>query len=144
MTNGSLLPVDKQIAALTDTWDAIRTCELNVTFHREKARVVSRRAKAIEVSSALLAAFAGIGILSGIKGVPDSIWAIVAFLSGIAGQLRSVFGLPELELKHRNLQNDYSSVLSSLKGMVDRSKDAGGLTFEVDTQRKLVFESSIS
>jgi hypothetical protein len=65
---------------------------------------------------------------------------VVAFFSGNVGQFRSVFGLPDRELQHRRLQNDYGSVLSSLKGVVDRAKDAGGLTFELDVQRQLTVE----
>ncbi len=124
MPNFSLLPPEKQYTLFADIWDVIRSCELNVLFHREKAKTISGRAKAIDVAAGLLAAVAGIGILSDIKHVPDSTWAIVAFCSGLMGQFRSVFGLPDLELQHRKLQNDYGSVLSSLKGVVDRAKDA--------------------
>jgi hypothetical protein len=135
-----LLPPERQIVAVQGMWNVVRTCELNVLFHREKAKIASRRAKAIDNLAALLAAIAGIGILAGIGNIPDSTWAIVAFCSGLAGQLRPVFGLPNLELEHRKLQNDYGSVLSSIKGVLDQAKDAGGLTYELDAQRRLTQE----
>ena len=118
----------------------IRTCALNVAFHRRRAKSASKRAKTIDIIAALLAAIAGVGILSEFKGVPDTLWAVLAFFSGLVGQLRSVFGLSDMELEHRKLQNDYSSVLSTLNSLIDRAKEAGGLTQELDTQRQLILE----
>lgn len=138
--NSSFIPAQQTRLAFDQLWSAVRTCELNVIFHRKKAKHLAKQERWLEITATLLGAIAGIGILSGIKGIHDSVWAVIAFFSGIVGQLRSVFRLPDKMLEHRRLQNDYGSVLSQLKGMVSRAQDAGGLTPEIHSQLQLTLE----
>jgi hypothetical protein len=98
-----LIPAPHTLLLFDQLWDAVRTCELNSKFHRKKAKEYGAQEQWLEISATLLGAIAGIGILSSIKGVPDSVWAVVAFFSGIVGQLRSVFRLPDKILEHRRL-----------------------------------------
>lgn len=134
------IPAPRTVLLFDQLWDAVRTCELNSKFHRKRAKRYGIQERWLETSATMLGAIAGIGILSGLKSIPDSVWAVVAFSSGLVGQLRSVFRLPDRVLEHRRLQNDYASVLSQLTGIVFRAQDEGGLTQELHSQLQLTLE----
>lgn len=122
---------------MTELWEAIRVCELNVIFHRRKARQKAKLIQVLDVSSILLAAVAGIGILSGIASVPATFWAIVAFGSGVVNQLRPIFRLSDKMLEELTLENEYASLETYLQTLLNRVKDIGGLTTDVYSQIQL-------
>jgi hypothetical protein len=126
--------------AFRQLWDAVRTCELNILFHRTRARRKARQTRVLDIFTTVLATVSGVGILSGIKGVPDQTWAIIAFLSGFLGQLRSILQLTEQMLENRRLDNEYSSVLSALNGILSSCQEIDALTPEINGQLRLALE----
>lgn len=133
--------VDRYIAnlAFDDLWNTIRTCSLNVLFHRSTAREMARRETFIQIVSMLLAAAAGAGIIE-LPSVRDSLWAVLAFCSAIAGQLPAVFKLADKRLENKRFENEYSSILADLFRVLNRAKAVGGLTRENHEQLQLSLE----
>jgi hypothetical protein len=136
----SPLPPHQTDLAFHQLWDAVRTCELNILFHRARARNKAKQTRMLDISTTVLASIAGVGILSGITGVPSQIWAIIAFISGFLGQLRSILQLTEQMLENRRLDNEYSSVLSALNGIVSSCQEVDALTAEINGQLRLALE----
>lgn len=133
--------VNRELTSLAfdQLWDAIRTCTLNVLFHRQKARETGRLETLIQIVSMALATVAGAGIIE-LPSVRDSLWAVLAFCSAIAGQLPAVFKLPDKRLENKRFDNEYSSVLADLLRIVSRAKAVGGLTQELHSQLQLSLE----
>jgi hypothetical protein len=125
--------------AFADLWNSIRTCTLNVLFHRWKAREMARRATFLEIATMLLAAIAGAGIIE-LPSIRDSFWAVVAFVSAITGQLPAVFKLSDRRLENKRFENEYSSILADLFRVLNRAKATGGLTRENHEQFELALE----
>lgn len=125
--------------AFEQLWDSIRTCMLNVLFHRKKARIRANLQTLIEIVSTSSATIAGIGIVS-LPSVRDSTWAVLAFCSALIGQLPSVFKLQDKRLEHKRLDNEYSSVLGDLLRIVHRVQAVGDLTPELHSQLQLSLE----
>ncbi|MDX2181476.1 MAG: hypothetical protein SFV18_17915 [Bryobacteraceae bacterium] len=134
-----MIAPERQVEIVLDLWDAVRTCEMNVMFHRAKAARSARMEHRIEWIGGVLVAVAGVGILAGLS-VPNAFWAALAFAGGTVTQARSIFRIPDAAALHRSLKDEYSSVLSLFKGVVGRAKDAGLLTDELYFQLQLVFE----
>jgi hypothetical protein len=131
---------DRQREAFVRLWNAVRTCQLNVYVHKRIAAKATTSENILDSISAALAALAGIGILAAFPQVPATTWAVLAFISAIIGQGRVLFRFSEKILHHRRLQYDYSGVLSRLISVVERTKKAGYLSQEMDTQLEVVLE----
>ncbi|MBV9081786.1 MAG: hypothetical protein JOZ62_03860 [Acidobacteriaceae bacterium] len=114
--------------AMKEFWNAWCTCQMNVLYHRRRAGVFHRRIRLLDICSLSLAAVAGLGVLAGIKAIPDTVWAVIAFASGIIGQLRSIFRWPDNTQEEQALENDYISVLVLLKRFLDDAKHLNGIT----------------
>jgi hypothetical protein len=112
---------------MKEFWVAWLTCQINVLYHRKKAAAIAKRIRRFDVWSLLLAALAGLGVLAGFKQVPESLWALIAFASGIIGQLRSIFRLPDTMQDEQTLESEYVSVLALLKRFLDNAKYLNGI-----------------
>jgi|GEM_PF-3609701 len=134
-----MISPERQIEIVLDLWDAVRTSEMNVMFHRAKAARFARIEYLVDLLGGVLVAVAGVGILAGLN-VPNAFWAALAFAGGTVTQARSIFRIPDTTARHRSLKDEYSSVLSLFKGVIGRAKDAGRLTDELNFQLHLVFE----
>jgi hypothetical protein len=133
----TFMSADQTRSAMTEFWAAWLTCQLSVLYHRKKAIAVAKRIRQFDVLSLLLAALAGLGVLAGLKQVPETVWALIAFGSGIVGQLRSIFRLPDTVQEEQTLENEYASVLALLKTFLDGAKHLNGITDDLfaDFQR---------
>lgn len=96
-------------------------------YHRRKAGALAKRIRQFEVWSLLLAGLAGLGVLAGFRQVPDTVWAFIAFGSGIVGQFGSIFRLPDTMHEEQSLESDYVSVLALLKRFLDNAKHINGI-----------------
>jgi hypothetical protein len=133
----SFVSANETKVTVSTMWQAIRRCELNVRFHRDKGKGIQKQIQLLDISSITLAAVAGVGILAGIHWVSDSVWAIIAFASGVVNQLRPIFRLSDKMLEEFTLEKQYTSLLSFLTTLMGRAQEVDGLTPELHSQFQL-------